>query len=149
MNKNKKTVEIFWTGGFDSTFRVVQLSRMNITVQPYYLSDKRIAESYELNVIEKITQLINAHPDTKAEMLPTIYVSVEDRPESQPQIAEAYKRIFKKTGLAISMYGSQILQPFIPALSFQSKRVQILYGLSKITVALRKSPLIQSVTTTL
>lgn len=99
MSANNKTVEIFWTGGFDSTFRVVQLSRMNITVQPYYLSDKRIAESYELEAIEKITQLINKHPDTKAQMLPTVYVSVEDRPESQPQIAEAYKRIFEKNWL--------------------------------------------------
>ncbi len=96
---NKQIVEIFWTGGFDSTFRVVQLSRMDITVQPYYLSDKRVAESYELNAIEKITQLINKHPDTKAEMLPTIYVSVEDRPEGQPHIAEAYKRIFEKNWL--------------------------------------------------
>lgn len=96
---NKKIVEIFWTGGFDSTFRVVQLSRMDITVQPYYLSDKRIAESYELNAIKKITELINNHPDTKAEMLPTVYVNVEDRPESQPHISEAYKRIFEKNWL--------------------------------------------------
>ena len=72
---------------------------MDITVQPYYLSDKRIAESYELNAIEKITELIGKHPDTKAEMLPTIYISVEDRPQGQTHIAEAYKRIFEKNWL--------------------------------------------------
>lgn len=96
---SKRTVEIFWTGGYDSTFRVVQLSRMDITVQPYYLSDNRLNEKYELGAIEKITELIKKHPDTKAEVLPTIYVSVEDRPAGQPVIKEAYKRIFDKNWL--------------------------------------------------
>ncbi len=95
----KKTVEIFWTGGYDSTFRVAELSRLDITVQPYYLSDKRLAESYELAAIEKITELIKEHPDTKCELLPTIYVSVEDRPEAVPEIKAAYERIFAKTWL--------------------------------------------------
>ncbi len=96
---NKKTVEIFWTGGYDSTFRVVQLSRLDITVQPYYLSDKRIAESYELAAIEKITELIKNHPDTRCELLPIVYVSVEDRPQPIPETKEAYDRIFSKTWL--------------------------------------------------
>lgn len=96
---NKRTVEIFWTGGYDSTFRVVQLSRMDITVQPYYLSDNRTNEKYEVGAIEKITQLIRNHPDTKAEILPAIYISVEDRSASQPYIKDAYKRIFDKNWL--------------------------------------------------
>lgn len=99
MSENKKVVEIFWTGGFDSTFRVVQLSRLDITVQPYYLSDNRIAESYELSAIKKITELINRHPGTKAQVLPTVYISVADRPEGRPEIAEAYNNIFSKTWL--------------------------------------------------
>lgn len=96
---SKKTVEIFWTGGYDSTFRVVQLSGLPITVQPYYLSDNRLNEKYELGAIEKITELIKKHPDTRAELLPTIYVSVEDRSESRLEIEDAYKRIFEKNWL--------------------------------------------------
>ncbi len=95
----KKIIEIFWTGGYDSTFRLVQLSRLDITVQPYYLSDRRLAESYELDAIEKITRLIKNHPDTKCELLPTVYVSVEDRPAAVPEIKAAYERIFSKTWL--------------------------------------------------
>ena len=49
MSNKKQEVEIFWTGGYDSTFRVVQLSRMDVVIRPYYLSDNRIAESYEIS----------------------------------------------------------------------------------------------------
>ncbi len=96
---SRETVEIFWTGGYDSTFRIVQLSRLDITVQPYYLSDNRIAESYELSAIEKITKLIKKHPDTKCKLLPTVYISVDERPEALPEVKKAYERIFSKNWL--------------------------------------------------
>lgn len=115
---SRKTVEIFWTGGYDSTFRVVQLSRLPITVQPYYLSDNRLNEKYELGAIEKITELIKKHPDTKAELLPTVYVSVEDRAESRPEIEEAYKRIFEKNWL-----GNQYV--WLANFAFEHKGVEL------------------------
>lgn len=95
----KKEVEIFWTGGYDSTFRVVQLSRMDVVIRPYYLSDNRIAESYEIAAIEKATQLIRNHPDTKAELLDIVYVPVSDRPANNPEIKKAYENIFSKNWL--------------------------------------------------
>lgn len=94
MSNAKKVVEIFWTGGYDSTFRVVQLSRMDVIIRPFYLSDNRIAESYEIAAIEKATKLIREHPDTKAELLDLVYVPVSERPEGDEGIKAAYERIF-------------------------------------------------------
>ena len=59
MGGGNKIVEIFWTGGFDSTFRIVQLSRCNVTIQPYYISDNRKSEKNELKAIEQITNILN------------------------------------------------------------------------------------------
>ena len=33
------TVHVLWTGGFDSSFRLVQLSKYQVNVQPYYVKD--------------------------------------------------------------------------------------------------------------
>lgn len=99
MTKSEKSIEIFWTGGYDSTFRVVQLSRMDITIRPYYLSDNRIAESYEIAAIEKIIQLIRNHPDTKAKLLDLVYIPYNERPETDPDIKAASDRIFSQNWL--------------------------------------------------
>lgn len=69
-----KTYEIFWTGGFDSTFRIVQLSRFPIKIQPVFCtgiaSDMRKSEFYELRAIKQISALLREKPDTRAEILP-------------------------------------------------------------------------------
>ena len=74
-----KTYEIFWTGGFDSTFRVVQLSRYPIRIQPVYCTgiaaDMRKSEFYELRAIKQISALLRTKPETKAEILPLKIVS--------------------------------------------------------------------------
>lgn len=53
----KGTVNILWTGGWDSTFRVVELSRMEgITIQPVYVIDpNRKSVPYELRAMDNIT----------------------------------------------------------------------------------------------
>lgn len=61
-------VEILWTGGFDSSFRVVQLSRMDVIVQPYYIRDRRRSERNELDAMRTIRALLLARPETKAEL---------------------------------------------------------------------------------
>lgn len=69
-----KTYEIFWTGGFDSTFRVVQLSGFPIEIQPVFCTgvatDIRKSEKYELKAIKQITSLLRNKPGTKAEIKP-------------------------------------------------------------------------------
>ena len=106
-----KTYEIFWTGGFDSTFRIVQLSRFPIKLQPIYCtgvaSDIRKSEFYELRAIKQISELLRAKPGTKAEILPlkVIYSSTnppanfdkefvyEELPHNHA-VAKAFRRIY-------------------------------------------------------
>lgn len=34
-----RIVNILWTGGLDSSFRVIELSQMEVIIQPYYIID--------------------------------------------------------------------------------------------------------------
>ena len=92
--KSEKTISIFWTGGYDSTYRVVQLSRFNVSIQPIYMSDNRPSEEFELKAIEEITSLLIKHPQTKARFLPLQIVSMEQR-ENDEEYKDAYSRIYK------------------------------------------------------
>lgn len=89
-----ETIEIFWTGGYDSTFRIVQLSRCDIVIQPYYLSDKRASEPYELDAIESIINILQKHSETRCTFRPLIIVDMKQRLENN-EITETYSRILK------------------------------------------------------
>lgn len=91
---SNKIIEILWTGGFDSTYRIVQLSRMNVRIQPYYLSDNRQSEDMELSAIAKITEMLKSNNNTKCKFLPLKIVGKKERIFSK-EITEAYKRIVK------------------------------------------------------
>ena len=101
MNKSLNVVEILWTGGFDSTFRVVQLSKFEIEIQPYYLSDNRQSEKNELQAITDITELLKKHPNTRCDFRPLIYVSMASRVEDK-KITDTYRRMLQK-----DFFGSQ------------------------------------------
>ncbi len=88
-------VEIFWTGGFDSTFRVVQLSRCEVFIQPYYLSDNRQSEANELKAIKEITAVLKNHDSTKCVFGELIYVSVEERRENAA-VDAAYEKLLER-----------------------------------------------------
>lgn len=105
------TYEIFWTGGFDSSFRVTQLSRLPIKIQPVYCAgvaaDIRKSEFYELRAIKQITNLLKAKKETKAEILPLKVVYSPSNPpkEKDPsfiyeqlphnhEVAKAFRRIY-------------------------------------------------------
>lgn len=54
---NSKIVKIFWTGGWDSTYRMVELSQCDVIIQPIYCIDKgRKSSDIELNRIQMITE---------------------------------------------------------------------------------------------
>lgn len=51
---------ILWTGGWDSTFRIVQLARAGKEVQPHYIADhSRASISKEISVMHEARQTIN------------------------------------------------------------------------------------------
>ena len=74
-----ETVNILWTGGLDSTYRVLELSRLPVIIKPYYIWDKtRGSIKQELNAMKKISHDIAVNPATKAKLLPVNVVMDSD-----------------------------------------------------------------------
>ena len=87
--------EVFWTGGWDSTFRMVQLSRQDLVIQPVYIGgDNRPSERIELATMNTISALLTQHQGTKAKILPLKIVQKEDIPPNA-EITEAFYEIRK------------------------------------------------------
>lgn len=97
---DKKTVEILWTGGWDSTFRVVELSREdNIVIQPIYIIDpNRKSVEYEKRSMDNIVSALKRKPGTKAEFMPTVMYRLEEIPRDD-NISKAFHTIHAITNL--------------------------------------------------
>ena len=105
MKHHPETVEILWTGGFDSTFRIVQLSQLDVEIQPYYLSYKiRKSTQYELKAIEDITFLLLSNPKTRCRFKPLISVEIQDYIEDK-EITAAYHSLREKDFLGTQYEG--------------------------------------------
>ena len=93
--QNRETVTILWTGGWDSTYRMVMLSQRDIIIQPVYVKTTgRKSYTYELQAMDEIRKMLEKKDKTKAEILPTIVVSMESIPVNK-DISAAYE-VFKK-----------------------------------------------------
>ena len=68
----KTKINILWTGGLDSTFRILELSKQEVTIQPYYLASVNPSTEHELNAIEDLTKIIKQRVETKCELLPVL-----------------------------------------------------------------------------
>lgn len=93
-----KTVNVLWTGGWDSTFRIIQLSTKEIIIQPYYLKDNRKSEKNELETINLLTREIRKLTSTKCSLKDVISTNVSDIVKDR-DISQAYKDLnisFKK-----------------------------------------------------
>lgn len=101
-----KTIEIFWTGGFDSTFRVVQLSRYPINLQPVYCSgvarDIRKSECYELRAIKQITSLLREKKETQSTILPLKILYNSKNPPKQKDPDFIYEELPHNHDVAVS-----------------------------------------------
>lgn len=93
----KKTINVLWTGGLDSTCRVAQLSQMDdIVIQPYYIIDKnRGSVKYEISAMKNITEIIRQHPNTKATLNDVKTIKLEDI-EQNPTITQCYTHLRNK-----------------------------------------------------
>lgn len=98
MGDKRGIIKILWTGGYDSSFRMAQLSKHDVIIQPYYLCDNRASERNELAAISSITEDIEKHPETKCTILPLIKVNVKEV-EPDREITEAYLRLKEQTSI--------------------------------------------------
>lgn len=88
-----ETRYILWTGGWDSTYRMVELSRQALTVQPVYVIDEgRKSFRKEQQVMTQILQALRERKETQAELKDVLYIPVEEI-EGDPAITEAFSRV--------------------------------------------------------
>lgn len=76
-------VNLLWTGGWDSTYRLLTLLLSeHVTIQPYYVIDEaklRPSVPAERAAMQRIREAIGVtHPDAMPRLLPTIEVPVGD-----------------------------------------------------------------------
>lgn len=93
MPKGIPLINILWTGGWDSTYRVLQLSRMNVILQPHYIvHENRRSANYELEAIAKIADDIFKDSRTQCVLMPTIITRDKDIPPNE-EISNAFSAI--------------------------------------------------------
>ena len=93
MYKNSNdVVEILWTGGYDSSFRICQLSKLPIKIRPYYLAGERLSRSKELEAIYNISKALKAKPDTRCTLLDLEIVPKEEI-EEIGEVSTAYRKV--------------------------------------------------------
>ena len=79
MANEGRHINVFWTGGLDSTFRIVELSQCQCTIQPYYIViNVKLSVNYELKAIDRIINLLRNDKRTKAELLDPIIVDEKE-----------------------------------------------------------------------
>jgi hypothetical protein len=86
-------VKLLWTGGWDSTFRLLQLLLLDRTVvQPYYLIDAgRPSTGMEIRAMSNLKdRLFGQYPGTRDLLHPTRYTEVADI-EPDAEITEAFR----------------------------------------------------------
>lgn len=94
-------VSLLWTGGWDSTFRLVELSFEDVDIYPVYVLDPtRKSKDLELKRMQQIIEVLNLKPLTKAR-IHNIEIIHRDSIPADEEITQAYKVISAKTGLGI------------------------------------------------
>jgi hypothetical protein len=78
---------------------MVQLSKYNVVIQPYYLYDNgRPSTKNELKAIADITEDIEEHHETQCKILPLIICNTSDVKPDQT-ITDAYYRLYETTSI--------------------------------------------------
>lgn len=94
-----KTYNVLWTGGFDSTYRIVSLSRKSVVIQPFYVvNEARESINEEKKAMKEILDILQNEDFVQAQILPIIYLQRKDYPPSH-EIKSAYKIVKQKAKL--------------------------------------------------
>jgi hypothetical protein len=97
----KRTINVLWTGGLDSSCRIAELSQYDIIVQPYYMLDKgRKSIKQELKAIKSISRIIRNNPKTRCELKDPIITDINNVKKNSV-ITNAWKYIHDKYSLGI------------------------------------------------
>lgn len=92
------TTHLLWTGGWDSTYRLLVLLLIEKRrVQPIYIIDpNRKSVAFEMRAMQKIKKLLKeSYPEERELLLPTQFYELNDI-EPNDNISNAYKRLLMK-----------------------------------------------------
>ncbi|MCH6236480.1 hypothetical protein [Cognataquiflexum rubidum] len=95
-------INLLWTGGWDSTFRLLELSTKQVTIQPFYLKDNRRSETNEFKAMSWISNQIKKESTTKAKINELIVLNRFDI-----EIDETTKKAYSSIKLKVPKLGSQ------------------------------------------
>ena len=77
-DEDKHLVTLLWSGGWDGTFRLLQLAENDIKIQPIYVIDsERRSNANEIDAMHKIIKQISKNRMFKAEICDIVYYKVE------------------------------------------------------------------------
>lgn len=94
-----ETVNVLWTGGLDSSYRVIELSKLAVIIQPYYIFDHaRRSIKNELRAIEAITDDIKKNSSTLADLMP-VKIIYDHEIKADSEISAAWRILNKKYAL--------------------------------------------------
>ena len=98
MTESINKVDLFWTGGLDSTFRLIQLLKTTThMVQPHYIVRHEASTGVEIDTMIRIRRFtISKYPEVRSRFLPTIYYN-EDCIPTYKEIDEEIEEIRKIT----------------------------------------------------
>lgn len=89
-------VNVLWTGGWDSTFRVIQLLFQGNDVQPHYICDPgRASTPLEISAMHRISDLLKNNSELKGNLLSISVVDFSDF-EKYSDIENAYIDLMKE-----------------------------------------------------
>lgn len=96
MTANKKTHHVFWTGGLDSSFRVLYLlMTTDDLVQAHYIIRHEESTGNEINAMNNIRRAVGERsPDLRKRFLPTRYAS-EDLILKSKEVDEEIEKLRK------------------------------------------------------
>lgn len=105
MNRVDKPINLLWTGGWDSSFRLLQLVLVfKKQVQPYYIIDhRRNSLTQEVRAMSTIKrQLDIRYPEARSKILPTIFKEINEI-EKDRDITRSYNKL-KQFGNLLAQY---------------------------------------------
>jgi len=99
-NKEQEVTHLFWTGGWDSTFRLLQLLLdEKKTVQPHYIITAQPSVDKELETMSAIrNELFRTYPYTRDLLKPMMYEKEKDIKPNK-EISEYYRKFKEKKQL--------------------------------------------------
>lgn len=110
---NNEVINVFWTGGMDSTFNLIRrLTTTSGKIQPHYIVRHEDSTGTEIETMISIRRaIVKRFPDVKNRLLPTIYFN-EDFIESNKEIDDEFTELRKTFKISeqyqiISRYCSQ------------------------------------------